>query len=119
MKSVKKSVKVTDKIIHESRCKNPFDTLRAYLAKNFLKVRRCDAVRALEKMGVATHTARTQYQRWYASHDDKNRLIETKGVKVTKGAKGAKGRKVTRKVTRKVKVTKPATVTVAHGAVAV
>jgi hypothetical protein len=30
------------------------------------KVRRCDVIRAcVEKHGIATHTARTQYQRWF------------------------------------------------------
>jgi hypothetical protein len=40
------------------------DTMTA----DYPKVRRCDVIRAcVEKHGIATHTARTQYQRWFTA----------------------------------------------------
>ncbi len=51
----------------ESTRTNPVDFVWAYAAKHHAKLGRAECVRALEKLGIATHTARTQYQRAHAA----------------------------------------------------
>ncbi len=93
MKNQTKSV-TAHKMIHASKRVNPCAFVREYLAKSFKTTRRCDAIRYLESKGVATHTARTQYQKYFA---------KVNAPKVTKGRKVAKS--------KPRKVNKPATVT--------
>lgn len=54
------------KHLTESRVNTPVSRVHAFLDKN-PKMRRCDAIRALEKQGVAYYTARTQFQRWFSA----------------------------------------------------
>lgn len=82
-----KSVKSVngDKLIHVSKLVNPCAYVRTYLAKHFGKVTRSDAVRHFESKGMATYTARTQYQKYFTAQ---------KVAKAAKGRKVAKSRKV-------------------------
>lgn len=60
-------VAVTDNVIHESKRANPVAFVWQYVIKHHNKLGRAECVRQLEKMGVATHTAKTQYQRCHAN----------------------------------------------------
>jgi len=59
-----------DTVKHESTRKNPVQFVRAFVVANHRKgakaLGRAEVCRQLEKMGIATHTAKTQYQRVHA-----------------------------------------------------
>lgn len=71
-----------DGVLHKSVITNPCQFVWD-MAEQMKGSRRCDVVNACTAAGVATHTARTQYQRWYSANKaDEQRLaaqaVETK-----------------------------------------
>ena len=75
----------TDKVLHESRVESPVQFVRKFVVANGKKLGRAETIRRLVAKGIATHTARTQYQ---VVHANGYKLPGTKvAAKATKARK--------------------------------
>ena len=67
----------------KSAVESPVKMVREFLNSN-PDLRRSEAIRALEAKGVATNTAKTQYQIWYKARKDAATAEPTKTDKAPK-----------------------------------